>query len=105
MQRGSCSIQRATYACAVRTPGVHWNKPQKLNPRIYPAEETVTRTGSPLVEKGNKIQRYRRLYELMCRASNGPDLGTDSSRIVYLVLLTRIALIRSLAGSELAELS
>ena len=39
------------------------------------------------------------------RASNGPDLGTDSSRIVYLVLLTRIALIRSLAGSELVELS
>jgi hypothetical protein len=28
---------------------------------------------SPLVEKGNEIQRCWRLYEF-CRASNGPDL-------------------------------
>jgi hypothetical protein len=29
---------------------------------------------SPLVEKGNEIRRYWRLYELTCRVSNGPVL-------------------------------
>jgi hypothetical protein len=41
----------------------------RADPRIYRSSSS-----RPLVEKGNEIQRFWRLYENFCRASNGPDL-------------------------------
>jgi hypothetical protein len=43
-------------------------------PRADPHGFNGVAADSPLVEKCNQIQRCWLLYELMCRASNGPDL-------------------------------
>ena len=43
-------------------------------PTDLPPEITGVAAHSPLVEKGNEIQRCWRLYEFLYRARNGPDL-------------------------------